>query len=154
MSTSTVPATAAQQRLPYDVWYGPGAWYYATPTGLPCGPFGSREAAQNEATRQRDGTAANEAAAAREARLAAGVRLEHDDGWAVMVTTRRSDSGPGWRGGETEVDEVGDPWVTDADTFRAARGCEPTDEALAAALADAERSDWILDAAIDAAEDS
>ena len=90
-------------------------------------------------------------AADRLARLERGVLLERPAGWAVMVTVRRSDSGPGLRGGDLEIDEVGDPWLVDAADWAAAHpGIEPTDAAMAKALDAADSSGWLLDEAADA----
>lgn len=87
-------------------------------------------------------------------RLAGGILLEHDDGWAVMVTVRGSDSGPGLRGGELEIAEVGDPWLVDAADWAAAHpGVDPDDAGLAKALDAADADGWLLDAATDAVGD-
>lgn len=78
-----------------------------------------------------------------------GITLEHPDGWAVQVRVRGTDSGPGLRGGDTEVSEVGEPWLHDADAWACAHpGVQPTEAELAAVVW---RSDsWIHYAACDA----
>lgn len=80
-----------------------------------------------------------------------GRRIEHPDGWAVMVVLRTTESGPGLREGELTLDDIGDPWLTCRESWDAAHpGVEPTENALAGAMLAAGES-WLEDEAVDQA---
>ncbi len=82
-----------------------------------------------------------------------GITIEHADGWAVQVRVRGTDSGPGLRGGDVEIDEVGEPWLTCRESWLVDHpGVEPTTAALEAAMEQALDSGWLLDEACDAAD--
>jgi len=79
--------------------------------------------------------------------LADGYKFERD-GWAVQCVLGRTDGGPGLRGGEPELLDIGEPWVIDREEWDACfPGVEPTAEVLAAQVA--LHTDEMLDEAVD-----